>query len=503
MKWGLIGRSLKNSEMQKKVLIVVFIIVGFRGLSHSPVPFAEPEQLKQVLDNVFTSATVPQLLSFINVLSGNALANFSIMLVGLGPYITASIIMQLLTKAFPKLENIQKEEGEYGRKKISQYTRMLTFPLAILQSVGTIFLIRQSASQFGGLGDVLAGASTDRWILMVAALTGGAMILMWLGELVTEQGIGNGISILITIGILSSLPGIANQLVAATVTDSAKLEVFGWTLPIDSRGLSVTAVTVGLTIALTVAVVYLNEAQRLVRISYAKRVQGSRSYGGITSVLPIKLIIAGVIPIIFALAFLSIPSFIGQILTSSSNPTWAEFGARLVEIFQQPTAAVYAQGGWQPYLYPVFYFLLVFMFTYFYTGITFNSKEISENLQKQGGFIEDKRPGKETESYLSKIVSRLTLFGALSLGILAIIPFLLLILSVQYPSLPIPSEQIQLGGTSLLILVAVALETLRQIESKALMLTYDDYGNLPDVDEETPAKKKNKLKKLFTKKPKV
>ncbi len=317
------------------------------------------------IENVFNGATAPQLLSFINILSGNALANFSIMLVGLGPYITASIIMQLLTKAFPKLENLQKEEGEYGRKKIAQYTRILTFPLAILQSIGTIFLIRQSANQFGGLGDVLATASLDRWVLMVAALTGGAMVLMWLGELITEQGLGNGISILITVGVVSTLPGIASQLIGATVTDGAKLQLFGWTLPVDSRGLAVTAVTIALTMILTVLVVYLNEGQRRLKISYAKRVQGSRSYGGISSVLPIKLIIAGVVPIIFALAFLSIPSFIGQILSNASNPTWANFGSQLVLLFQQPTTTTYLQGGWQPYIYPVVYFALVFMFYLF------------------------------------------------------------------------------------------------------------------------------------------
>lgn len=498
MKWRLIWRSLKNREMQKKAFAVLFMIVIFRLLSQIPIPFAEPAQLRQVLDNIITSQDTPQILSFINVLSGGAIANFSIMLVGLGPYITASIIMQLLTKAIPKLEKLQQEEGEYGRKKISQYTRILTLPLAIVQSIGTIFIVRQSASQFGGLGDVLAGASMDRWVLMVAALVGGAMILMWLGELLTENGLGNGISLLITVGVVSSLPGIAGKLIGSTVTDGAKFELFGRTLPIDGRGLAVSLTILALTLLLILLVVFLNEAQRRISISYAKRVQGNRNYGGISSVLPIKMILAGVIPIIFALAFLSIPSFIGGLIQNSANPTWANLGQNLSTLFQQPTAQLYLNGGWQPYLYPVAYFILVFTFTFFYTNIQFNAKDIAENLQKQGGFVADKRPGLETEKYLSKVVNNLTLFGALALSILAVMPYLLLILAVNFPSLPLPTNEIQIGGTSMLILVSVALETLRQIESKALMLTYDDYNSVTGVENSEVNKSRNFLKKVFT-----
>ena len=278
---------------------------------------------------------------------------------------------------------MQQEEGEYGRKKISQYTRMLTLPLAIVQSIGTIFIVRQSASQFGGLGDVLAGANTGRWVLMVAALTGGAMILMWLGELLTENGLGNGISLLITVGVVSSLPGIAGTLIGSTVTEGAKFELFGKILPIDSRGLAVSLTILGLTLLLILLVVFLNEAQRRIHVSYAKRVQGNRNYGGVSSVLPIKMILAGVIPIIFALAFLSIPSFIGGLIQNSANPTWANLGQNLGTLFQQPTAQLYASGGWQPYLYPIAYFVLVFTFTFFYTNITFNAKDIAENLQNK------------------------------------------------------------------------------------------------------------------------
>jgi preprotein translocase subunit SecY len=337
-----------------------------------------------------------------------------------------------------------------------------------------------------------------RWVLMVAALTGGAMILMWLGELLTESGLGNGISLLITVGVVSSLPGIAGTLVSTTVKEGSKFEIFGRTLPIDGRGLSVSLTILALTLLLILIVVCLNEAQRRISISYAKRVQGNRNYGGVSSVLPIKMILAGVIPIIFALAFLSIPSFIGGLIQNSANPTWANLGQNLTSLFQQPQAQTYLSDGWQPYLYPVAYFVLVFTFTFFYTNITFNAKDIAENLQKQGGFVADKRPGGETEKYLSKVVNSLTLYGALALSFLAVMPYVLLILAVKLPNLPLPTNQIQIGGTSMLILVSVALETLRQVESKALMLTYDDYSISTEVKNANSRKSKNFLKKVFT-----
>lgn len=500
MNWKVIWKSLKHRDMQKRLLIVASIVVVYRFLSHIPIPLAEPETLNQILDNLFSSSDSPQLLSFINILSGGALANFSIMLVGLGPYINASIIMQLLTKAFPKLEEMQ-QEGEYGRKKINQYTRILTLPLAIIQSVGAIYLVRQTANQFGGLGDVLAGADIWRWILMIAALTGAAMILMWLGELITEQNIGNGISILITVGIISGLPGIIGGLLASVVNQDAKWVVFDRTLPIDTTGLIYVSIIALVTLLVTVFVVYLNEAQRRIKISYAKRVSGNRSYGGITSILPIKLITAGVIPIIFAVAFLSIPQFAGQLMSTSNK--YPELGSNLTRIFSNPSSAYLSEianpvttqylnfqptvdengittygFSLEPLIYPFLYVFLVIVFTYFYTSVMFNSKEISENLQKQGGFIDDIRPGLQTERYLSTVVNRLTLFGAISLGFLALMPII--------AQIWLKTDQIAVGGTSILILVSVALETLRQIESKALMVTYDDYSSI-GIGEMTPA----------------
>lgn len=490
MNWRIILRSLKSGDMRKRIFAVVGMLIIFRFLAHIPIPLAEPGTLKQILDSVFAQAGSSQLLGFLNLMSGGALANFSIMLVGLGPYINASIIMQLLTKAIPKLEALNKE-GEYGRKKIQQWTRMITFPLAIVQSIGTIFLVRQYATSFGGLGDVVSTASMGQWVLMVAALTGGAMLLMWLGELITEQGIGNGISLVITVGIVASLPGIIGNLITSVVQSGSSFKVFGhFNLPINSQALWVTLAIAAASLIVTVFVVYLNEAQRRITISYAKRVQGNRVYGGVTTTLPIRLITAGVVPIIFALAFLSLPAFIGQLLSQSASGTAQHIGQTLVTWFQAPgTSSTAATTGFQAWFYPILYFLLVFMFTFFYTSVVFNSKEIAENLQKQGGFIDGVRPGVQTEKYLTKTVNRLTLFGALALAFLAVLPILAqMIFGI--------SQQIAIGGTSVLILVSVALETLRQLESRALMITYDDYTINIDSD-----KKKSK-RRFSLRKPK-
>ena len=466
MNWKIIGRSLGHSDMRKRILAVLGMLLIFRILAHIPVPLSNPETLKQLLTNLFNSANTPQFLSFMNVLSGGALANFSIMLAGLGPYINASIIMQLLTKAVPKLEALQKE-GEFGQKKINQYTRMLTFPLAIIQSIGSIYLIRQAAQSIGGIGDITANATTMQWVLMVAALTGGSMLLMWLGELITEKGIGNGISLLITVGIVSRLPSTIGQVIGTLAGSAHKIVLFGKTLPFSSKTAIYAVLTIAVVIVITWMVVMLNEAARKLTIHYAKRVQGNRTYGGVTTTLPVKLITAGVIPIIFAVAFLSVPSFAGQLMSGMKSPQLQHIGSNLVTWFQQPTQATFQSGGWHAYIYPAVYFLLVFVFTFFYTSVTFNAKDIAENLQKQGGFIESVRSGKQTEKYLSRLVNRVTLFGALSLGLLALLPIIAQIFI---------NANISIGGTSILILVSVSLETLRAVESRALMVTYDQYS---------------------------
>lgn len=452
--------------MRKRIFAVLGILLIYRILAHIPVPLADSETLKQVLQNLFNSNT-PQLLSFINILSGGALANFSIMIAGLGPYINASIIMQLLTKAIPKLEAMHKE-GESGQKKINQMTRMLTLPLAIIQSIGAIYLVRQQAQQIGGIGDITANTSIMQWVLMVAALTGGSMLLMWLGEQITEKSVGNGISLLITVGIVSSLPGTISSIASSIYDKTDKWHIFGVTLPINQKAFWYALLILAAVLIVTWVVVMLNEAARRITVNYAKRVQGNRAYGGVTTILPVKLITAGVVPIIFAVAFLSVPSFVGQLLTNNHSASLQKIGHDLTTWFQNPTASTFATGGWEAYIYPVTYFLLVFMFTFFYTSVTFNSKEIAENLQKQGGFIEGVRSGTQTEKYLSRTVNRLTLFGAFALGILALLPIIAEVLLNT-------SARIAIGGTSVLILVSVSLETLRAVESRALMVTYDQY----------------------------
>lgn len=474
MNWKLIFSSLKNADMRKKLLAVLGMLLVFRMLAHIPIPIGSPETLRQILDNLFTSSQTPQLLSFMDVLSGGALANFSIMLVGLGPYINASIIMQLLTKAIPRLEELSKD-GEFGRKKINQYTRILTFPLAIVQSIGSIFLVRQAASQLGGLGDITANASLSQWILMVGVLTGGAMLLMWLGELITEQSIGNGISLVITVGIVSQLPTSFITLLNSIIDQNSDFKILGVNMPFSQAGALYFGLIALSILIVTIIVVKLNEAQRVVTINYAKRVQGNRTYGGVTTILPIKLITAGVVPIIFAVAFLAVPNFVGQLLSTADSSRLQSIGSRMVTLFQTPTQTTFLTPGWEPYIYPIVYFLLVVLFTYFYTSITFNTKEIAENLQKQGGFVADVRSGLQTEKYLGNIVSRLTLFGSISLGLLALMP----IIAQAF----LTTNVVAIGGTSILILVSVSLETLRQIESKALMVTYDQYEiPLPSED---------------------
>ena len=494
MNWKLIWRGMKNAEMRNKLLAVFGILLVYRMLSHIPIPLAEPTELKQLIDNLLSNEGIPELLSFVNLLSGGALASLSIMLVGLGPYINASIIMQVLSKALPKLEKMQKE-GEYGRKKINQYTRMLTLPLAIIQSLLVIFLVRQLASQISGLGDITAGATLWDWSLMVAALTAGAMILMWLGELITERGIGNGISLLITVAIVSQLPFMMKSLYNVIVEPGATFSIFGWfELPINSSALTYSLILLGSIILITIFVVYLNEAHRKIKLSYAKKIQGNRVYGDVSTFIPLKLIAAGVVPIIFALAFLSVPQLLGQILSDVSSPFWSGLGGNLLTWFSTPGSdgQRLAFDSFVNYVYPGAYFLLVVLFTYFYTGIVFSAKDIAERLQRQGGFIEGVRPGEETQKYLSARVNRLNFFGSISLGFLALTP----ILAQAFLGV----NQLALGGTSILILVAVALETLRQIESRALMVTYEDYQDNfkhKDTGEQNQDRREKPVKRRF------
>ena len=472
MHFSTIFKSLKNKDMLRRILIIFGIIVAYRLLAQIPVPMGDASTFKEAVTNLLEKSDFS---NFLNLISGGGLASFSIILVGMSPYITGSIVIQLLTKAIPRLEELSND-GETGRRKINQWTRMLTVPLAIVQSIAYIFILYQST--------ISANISTDfvptmrDWALSVTAMTAGSVILMWLGELITEQGIGNGISTIIFASIISQLPTTMASLGAALFdTSKGSLNLFGLQIPVDPTTFWI---IFGFSVAMIVVIYFLvklNEAQRIVTINYAKRVHGNSSYGGIKSILPIKLIAAGVVPVIFATAFLSLPALVGQVITSMDAEN--EIGKTLVSVFSAPSAQNYATmypNGITPqwFVYPAVYFVLVFAFTYFYTSIIFNTKEIADNLQKQGGFIEGVRPGIATAKYLSKVVNHLDLFGALALGLIAMLPFITDYIFIMTTGAPIG---LSISGTGLLIVVTVALENLRSLDSRALMITYDDYSN--------------------------
>jgi preprotein translocase subunit SecY len=469
MNWKTIFKSFKNRDMQKRLLIVLLLVAVYRLLAHIPVPLAEPTQLKEVVSSFLSSSDFG---GFLNLLSGGALSQFSIVLVGLGPFITASIITQLMTKAIPKLEELHKD-GESGRRKINQWTRMISVPLAIIQSIAFIYILRQTV--LAGNVTAMGETSMTEWFVAVTAMTAGSLLLMWLGELMTEQGVGNGISLLIFAGIISQLPQTLSTLLSSLVDTSAgELSVFGWfSLPVNPVMFWVSLALLSVSLLTLYVLVKINEAQRVITINYAKRVQGNSAYSGIKSVLPVKLIAAGVIPVIFAVAFLSLPAFVGQVLKASENEAFRQTADNLILWFQAPNPGDFTGTEAQAFIYPVLYFLLVILFTYFYTGIVFNSNEIAENLQKQGGFIEGVRPGAQTENYLKTTVNRLILFGSIVLGLIAVMPFAIEYLLYNFAS--IQNANLAVGGTGLLIVVSVGLEALRQINSRALMVTYDDY----------------------------
>ena len=471
MNFKTIFKSLKHKDVLKRVFIVLGLIVIYRFLAHVPVPLGEPTTFQEAVQNLITKSDFG---SFLNLISGGGLTAFSILLVGLSPYITSSIVVQLVTKAIPRLEELSKD-GETGRRKINQWTRILTVPLAIVQSAAYIFILYQSVISANTA--LTYTPTTADWLLSITAMVAGSVILMWFGELITEQGIGNGISMLIFASIISQLPTTLASLGAALFdTSSGSLSLFGWlNLPVNPV---IFWIMVGFALALLLVIYFLvklNEAQRVITINYAKRVHGNSAYGGIKSILPLKLIAAGVVPVIFATAFLSLPALIGQLI-QTVNPD-GTFGNTLIALFTAPSASnfstLYPNGiTAQWFFYPAVYFVLVVLFTYFYTSIIFNTKEIADNLQKQGAFIEGVRPGNQTAEYLGKTINRLNLFGALALGLIAMLPFLTDYVSIVISGMPIG---LSLSGTGLLIVVTVALENLRQLNSRALMATYDEY----------------------------
>lgn len=416
-------QAFKVPDIRKKLLVVAGLLLVFRVLAAIPVPGVDPLQLQNLLGG-------SDLFGFLNIFSGGALSNLSIMMLGVSPYITATIIMQLLTMIFPRLKVIYYEEGALGRAKFNRISRYLTVPLAALQGYGLLNLL---ISQ-----NVLAPLSASAMVRDIIVITAGALILMWIGELITEQKIGNGTSLIIFAGIVSGLPA---TLQTAFLNYSPEL----------ITSYLIFALGAVLVIA---GVVFISEGERKIPVVYSKRVRGNKMFGGATTYLPLKVNQAGVIPIIFAISILLFPQFLAQILSV--------FSSDLSLKMQGWVSAFLNNQLW----YGIFYFSLVVIFTYFYTAITFNPEEISKNLQQNGGFIPGMRPGEHTTDFLKKTTGRITLFGAVFLGLIAVLPII-----TQFFT---NTQSLTIGGTALLIVVSVALETSRQLQSQLAVREYDN-----------------------------
>lgn len=414
----------KIKQLRNKIIFIVALLVVFRIAAAIPLPGVNTEQLKQLFEG-------NQFLGLLNIFSGGGLSNISIVLLGVGPYITSSIIMQLLTMIVPRLEQIYKEEGEAGRQKFNMWTRWITIPLAGLQAFSMIALLRSQ--------NVLGTLSSFEMFTIITIATAGTVFLMWLGELITEKGIGNGVSLIIFAGIVASLPGGITQLFATF--DSTKFFTY---------------LLFGAVAIITIAgVVLVTEGQRNIPVSYAKRIRGNKMYGGVSSHLPLRVNQAGVIPIIFAISIMLFPGMIANFLMQVKNQTVVGIATFINGVFQNQL------------FYGVMYFILVVLFTYFYTAVVFDPNKISENLQKQGGYVPGIRPGRTTAEYLYKIMNRITLTGSLFLGLIAVLPLLITAVS--------GISSMTIGGTSILIVVSVVIETVKQIESQLVMRDYEGF----------------------------
>src|SRR3989344_2465821 len=415
------SKAIKSPDIRRKLIISAGILVIYRLIAHIPAAGIDQASLRAL----FSSSP---LLSLLDVFSGGTLANFSILALGLTPYINASIIIQLLTYVIPKLEELSKE-GEFGQEKINQYTRFLSVPLAAVQSLGMYTLLRSQG--------IISGLSLISLLALAATMTAGAILSVWLGELITEYGISNGISFLIFSGIVARLPVTFGQSVAIITTeDILKIGLF-----------------IGLSVAIVALIVFMNEATRQIPVSYARRVGRA---GLSSSYIPLRLNQAGVIPIIFAVSLVLLPSLLSQFLTGVGNPAIVQLATRVAALLN-PTSV----------LYNIIYFLLVFGFTYFYTSVVFNPERISENLQKGGGFIPGIRPGTQTTKYLQGILNRITLVGAAFLGLIAILP--------SFFQNVVGVANLAVGGTGILIVVSVVLELTREIEAQLVMKRYETY----------------------------
>lgn len=412
----------KIPELRNKIFFVLAVLAIFRLLAVTPVPDIDLERLRSFFGS-------NQVFGLLNIFSGGALENMSIAMLGVGPYITATIILQLLTMIFPAMKALYYEEGAQGRRKFNQYSRWLTVPLAALQSFAFLSLLKnQGIISFFNIFDMMS---------VVLIVTAGSVLLMWLGEIMGEKNIGNGVSLIIFAGILAGVPNAIRQ--TLLTYDPTKIPaIIGF---------------LALTLVVFWGVVFITEAERKIPVTYAKRVRGIRMFGGAASYLPLRINQAGVIPIIFAISLMLLPSMLGQMLSITQNPVALKVAVFMNQMFNNLL------------IYGIIYFILVVVFTYFYTAITFEPNEIAKNLQRSGGFVPGIRPGQETAHYLSRISVRITLLGAVFLGIIAVLP-----ISVQALT---GLKALQLGGTSLLIVVSVAIETLRQIDSQLIMRRYE------------------------------
>ena len=419
-----LSNSWKTPELRRKIVITLVLFVVFRLFAHIPIPGIDRVKLASLFSQ-------NQFLGLLDIFSGGTLVNFSVLALGLNPYINASIILQLLTIVFPKLEELSKE-GDFGREKINQYTRFITVPLAIVQSIGMYLLLRNQG--------IVQTLNPLTLISIVLTMTAGTIFVMWIGELITEYGVGNGISLLIFAGIVGRLPVTLGQ-TASVLTPEAMTNVLLF-------GVIALVVIAG--------TVFMNEAVRRIPVHYARRIRGNKIYGGNVSYLPLRVNQAGVIPIIFAVSLVLLPSLLGGFLQQLHNPILANVGRLFTTLFNPNSVS-----------YNVIYFLLVIGFTYFYTAITFNPGKIATEIQKYGGFIPGIRPGTPTANYLNYILTRITLAGAMFLGILAVFPSLARGISGV--------STLLIGGTGVLIVVSVVLETVKSLEAQLVMRNYDGF----------------------------
>jgi preprotein translocase subunit SecY len=419
--WNKIKLMWTDTTLRKRVFFVLFALIIFRLLSAIPIPGIDTVALNRFLSN-------NQFFGILNIFSGGGLSNLSIIMLGVGPYITGSIIMQLLTIMVPALKKLYHEEGEAGRKRFTQYSRLLTVPLAAIQGFSLLAILESQS--------ILVNLTAFDRIVNLLIVIAGAIMIMWIGELISEFGIGNGVSLVIFAGIVSGIPSEVAQLIFAfDASQIPKLLMF---------------IAVG--VIVIAGVVVVTEAERPIPVTYAKRVRGMKVYGGGSTYLPLRVNQAGVIPIIFALSILLFPQMIGTFLSRFAHPILTKISAVLMS---------FSQDSW---LYAILYFFLVFLFTYFYTAVTFDPEALSTNLQKNGAFIPGIRPGASTSDYISKVLSRITMLGAIFLGLIAILPLIMRALT--------GITAIALGGTALLIVVSVVLDLIKKVDAQVSMREY-------------------------------